>query len=32
MRDIVIQHLEDRFQSWLDLAETVEETTFGISL
>jgi hypothetical protein len=27
MRDIVIQHLEDRFQSWLDLAEAVEDAT-----
>jgi hypothetical protein len=27
MRDIVIQHLEDRFQSWLDLAEAVEGET-----
>jgi hypothetical protein len=27
MRDIVIQHLEDRFQSWLDLAEAVEDET-----
>ena len=27
MRDTVIKHLEDRFQSWLDLAEAVEDAT-----
>jgi hypothetical protein len=27
MRDVVIQHIEDRFQSWLDLAEAVEDAT-----